>query len=168
MMMPVSKQYVPMPRDLLDSPPFQILNIHERRCLDRLLLEHCQHGGKDNGRLPVTHRNLIEHGVHPRHVTASLRVLEALGIVVCTERGRGANAEFRRPSLWRITFLTTRGPEKDAKGRSTWINSTHEWTAIGTVEEANALAALHRVREKRRNRPPPRRKPARAPPSHPR
>jgi hypothetical protein len=155
-MMKISKQFIQLPSDLLTSPALMVLNIRERRCLDRMLIEHARHGGRENGRLPVTHRDLGGHGVHSRRVAVCLQVIEALGLVVCTQRGRGGNRDFRRPSFWRITFLTTVAGDKLSNGQTKWLEPTHEWANIETVEQATAIADQHRIHDKRKRRPPPR------------
>jgi hypothetical protein len=127
-----TEHYAQIPYALIASPAWSVLNIHERRTIDRMLIEHARHW-KDNGRLVITTRNLKAHGVHPRHVSASLKVIEALGLVECTQRGRGGYAaEFRRPSFWR-------------------------WVKIETIEQAKEIAEKHRVHETRGHRPSPRR-----------
>ena len=54
------------------------------------------------------------------------------GFIEITERGRGGNAEMRRPSLYRITFLNERGSRAKPP--------THEWQRIKTVEDAQRIA----------------------------
>jgi hypothetical protein len=147
--------WVMLPVALLSSAAYTALNVHEHRCLSRFMLESGRHAGRDNGRLPVTYKDLLEYGVHTRHIAPSLRVLEALCLIVCTERGRGANAEYRHPSLYRITFLRSLTTPSNGSGRSEWIPATNEWKKIESPEQASALAAPHRVHEKRKHRPPP-------------
>ena len=150
--MKVSKQYLQVPADLLRSPAYTALNIHEIKTLRRIEIEHVEHGGKDNGRLPVTHADIKRHGVGHKYVTPSQRVLEGLGLIECTDRGRAGTGEFRKPNLWRLTYIST----KSAAG---WVEPTHEWAKIETPAEADQIARKFRYRETRTNRPPPRRKP---------
>jgi hypothetical protein len=145
-------QFVMLPTKVLSSVAFRALKIHELRTLNRLMLEDGRHAGRDNGKLPVTYRDLVSYGVDPHHIAASLRVLEGLGLVVCMERGRGANAEYRHPSLYRLTFLRTLVP--GGNGQSQWIAPTDDWAKIETAEQAKALAAPHRPRDLRDRRSP--------------
>jgi hypothetical protein len=150
----VSKQYIQVPADLLRSPAYAALNIHEIRTLRRIEIEHVEHGGKDNGRLPVTHADIKRHGVGRKYIPSSLRVLQGLGLIDCTERGRAGSGEFRKPSLWRLTYITT--AQKGASG-TVWIEPTHEWSKIETAEAADQIVSKHRARDKRPRRPPSRR-----------
>ena len=100
-----------------------------RRILDRIEIELASHGGKDNGKLPVTYQNLKDFGICNRtDIARGKRELCALGFVECT-RGHAGNGEFRRPTLFRLTYLPAYG-----KG------PTHEWRQIETVEEAEKIA----------------------------
>ena len=53
-----------------------------------------------------------------------------------TERGRGGNAEHRRPNLFYLTFSNWRGSRAEPP--------THDWRKIKTVEEAKEIAAKAR------------------------
>jgi hypothetical protein len=105
-----------MIRSLLESDALASLSKAARRCLDRILLEHLDHAGKENGGLPVTYSDFEAFGVRHASIKAALTELEASGIIECVKRGRGGYGEYRRPSVFRLTFLPTKegGP-------------THEW-----------------------------------------
>lgn len=71
-----------LPNKLTDSPAYKALNRNERLALNCIMeAYHRQSGYVGNG-LPVTTEDLVRGGVHPRHVTSSLNVLMALGIIV--------------------------------------------------------------------------------------
>ena len=80
-----------------------------------------------------------------RHCAAASAKLCALGFVEVTRRGRAGNGEFRRPNLFRLTYLPAYG-----KG------PTHEWRQIETVEEAEKIAKKVRrtIKKHRKNRKP--------------
>ena len=120
---------------MLLSPAWRVLSLSARRVLDRLEIERAQHGGQDNGRLPVTFEQLFEYGIHRHAIAPAVRELEALGFAIVTERGRSGNAGYRKPNLFRITFHpggTDSGEPSD------------EWRSIKTLEEAETLAATAR------------------------
>jgi hypothetical protein len=102
--------------------------------ISRIELELCSHGGQDNGKLPVTNEDFCEYGIHHSSIAPAIREASALGIIEVTERGRGGNAEFRRPNLFRLTsaFTTRSDPP------------TNEWKRIKTLEEAEAIARAAR------------------------
>jgi DNA-binding transcriptional MocR family regulator len=118
---------------MLRSPPYRLLSLSARRCLDRIEIELARHGGQDNGKLPVTFANFEEYGVRRHSIAAALRELEAVGFIEMTP-GRSGNGEFRQANLFRLTYR----PSSHGK-------PTDEWRAIATTEEA---------KRKLENRPP--------------
>jgi hypothetical protein len=58
-----TKSFVMRTREMMESPAFRVLSLSAHRVLYRLEIELCRHGGKDNGRLPVTHQNFQDYGV---------------------------------------------------------------------------------------------------------
>ena len=121
--------------EMLISPAWRVLSLSARRALDRLEIERAQHGGQDNGRLPVTFEQFVEYGIHRHAIAPAIRELEALGFIDVTERGRSGNAGYRKPNLFRITFLhggTESGEPSD------------EWRTIKTLDCAEKLAAAAR------------------------
>jgi DNA-binding transcriptional MocR family regulator len=118
---------------MLRSPPYRMLSLAARRCLDRIEIELARHGGKDNGRLPVTFADFEEYGVRRHSIAAALRELKALGFIDI-KPGRGGNGEFRQATLFRLTH------RESGHGKP-----TDEWRAIATTEEA---------KRKLENRPP--------------
>jgi hypothetical protein len=115
--------------EMMESPAFHALNIHEHRILFRLEIEHAHHGGNDNGRLPVTYDQFVEGGIRRHSIKPSLRAVVALGFVEITEHGRAGNAEWRRPNYFRLTYRYL--------GRA---KPTDEWQHIKTKEQAQAIA----------------------------
>jgi hypothetical protein len=137
------------PREMLNSPAFRVLSINERRCLDCLEYEVLVRK-LHNTNLVITYRKYEDYGVHRNRVTPSLRVLQELGFLKCTEHGRGGYGNYRRPNKWQLTYAETAPKKNDA---------THEWRAITSQEQAEAIARLHRFHDKRKRRPPSRRRP---------
>jgi hypothetical protein len=124
--------------EMLESPAFRVLSLSARRILDRIEIELAHHGGRDNGRLPVTFGNFMRYGIDGHAVAPALREVEVLGFIEVTERGRAGNAEFRTPNKFRLTYRPTddRGP-------------TDEWRNIKTIEEAYAIAKAARTSTRR-------------------
>src|SRR5215470_15019041 len=119
--------------EMIKSPAWCVLSLSARRVLDRIEIEHADHGGFDNGRLPVTYDDFERYGIHRHSIAAAIRETVALGFTEITERGRAGNAEFRSPHKFRLTYFHV--------GRAP---PTHEWQRIKTVEEAQALARAAR------------------------
>src|SRR5262245_22026447 len=86
--------------EMIESPAWQALSLSARRLLDRLEIELAHHGGNDNGKLPATYQDFISYGIGTDQIAPAIREVEALGFVRVTERGRGGNAEYRKPNLF--------------------------------------------------------------------
>jgi hypothetical protein len=142
------EQYFRFPRQLLTSPAWSVLNIHERRVFDRIMEEHQAKAGFVKDGLIVTVRDFRRAGVHPSRVTPSLNLLVALGIIERT-RSMGGSATGRTPDMWRPTYLP-RDPTKPD-------DSTHDYLGI-TLDEAKRQAQLHRLRDTRYRRAPPKKR----------
>jgi|SRR3954447_20320605 hypothetical protein len=138
-----SEQYFRFPRQLLTSPAWSVLNINERRAFDRIMQEHQSQAGFVHSGLIVTKANFVSHGIQPKHVVRALRVLTELGIVECT-RNMGGSVHGRTPNLWRPTFLPRTPTSNDA---------THDYAKF-TLEEARAIAHIHRAHDTRNGRMP--------------
>jgi hypothetical protein len=116
---------------MLRSPAWRALSLSARRILDRLEIEHADHGGAENGRLPVTYEDFHQYGIHRHAIGPAIREVVALGFVDITEAGRAGNAEFRKPNVFRLTYLNTN------------VGPTDEWQKI-TENEAEAIARAAR------------------------
>src|SRR6516165_8776372 len=129
----IDGQFAPHTIEMIKSPAWSVLSLSARRVLDRIEIEHADHGGYDNGRLPVTYDDFERYGIHRHSIAAAIRETVALGFAEITERGRAGNAEFRSPHKFRLTYFHV--------GRAP---PTNEWQRIKTVEEAQALARAAR------------------------
>ncbi len=140
----IGEQYVARRVSMLRSPAYCVLSLSARRVLDRIEIEHMAHGGVENGKLPVTYEHFAEYGVHRHCIAAALRECIALGFIEITEPGQAGNAEFRRPALYRLTYLFTNR-----------ANPTDEWRRIQTDEDAltTAKAARNALAKKQKSTP---------------
>jgi hypothetical protein len=114
---------------MLESPAYRVLSRAAHQVLSRIELEHLEHGGNDNGKLPVTYADFGKYGVERHAIGPGIRELGALGFIEVMERGCAGNAEARRPNLFRLTYI---GPEGVLSG------GTDEWKRIKTMEQATA------------------------------
>jgi hypothetical protein len=58
----IAGQFVSRPRQLVESPAMRVLSLAAHQALMRIEVEHMSHGGVENGKLPVTYRQLEEWG----------------------------------------------------------------------------------------------------------
>jgi hypothetical protein len=110
---------------MIKSPAWRVLSLSARRVLDRIEIELADHGGTDNGKLPVTYDDFVRYGIDRHAVAPAIREVEALGFIEMTEHGRAGNADFRSPNKFRLTYRPM--------GRAP---TTDEWRRITTEEMA--------------------------------
>jgi len=125
--------------EMLESPAYRVLSLSARRVIERVEIEHAHHGGKENGRLPVTFDHFHEYGMHRHAIAPAIREAVALGFLRITIPGRAGNAEHRTPNYFRLTFIPAKGEYgKDGNG------CTNEWRSIESIEIAEAIAVAAR------------------------
>ncbi len=127
----IEGQFAPRPIGMLESPAYRAMSLSGHRVLSRVEIEHAHHGGKENGRLPVTFDHFVEYGLHRHSIGPGMREAVALGFLVISEKGRAGNAEHRSPNKFRLTYRHADGISGDG---------SHEWRSIATLEEAEAIA----------------------------
>jgi hypothetical protein len=134
----IDGQFVAITRAILECPARRALSLAARRALERIEIEHLVHGGKDNGKLPVTYRDFEKWLVRPDTIASAIRELVALGFVEVTRHGYGGAAEKRAPNLYRLTYTAAWDAVKVAP------TGTHEYLRIATLAEAEAIAKAAR------------------------
>jgi hypothetical protein len=147
--MKIEGQFVPRPSDMLASPAYRVLSLSAHRVLSRIEVEHCAHGGFDNGSLPVTFQNFEDYGIDRHAIAPAIRECVALGFLKITERGRPGNGEFRKANRFRIAYLPLRG-----------VRATHDWRQIKDDAQAVEVATLARDATTTRNRKAPKKRPS--------
>jgi len=128
----IGEQFAPHTIAMLRSPAWRTLSLSARRVLDRIEIELADHGGTDNGKLPVTYDDFVRYGIERHAIGPAIREVVALGFVEITETGRAGNADWRKPNLFRLTF------------RNTKYAPTNEWLKV-TEEKAKQIARTARI-----------------------
>jgi hypothetical protein len=129
----IGGQFAPRLIEMLESPAYRALSLSARRVLARIEIELAQHGGKDNGSLPVTYDDFEHYGIDRNQIAPAIREASALKFIVI-KPGRAGNAEFRAPNLFGLTYRHTAREEP-----------SHDWRRITTVEQAAKLARQART-----------------------
>jgi hypothetical protein len=119
--------------EMLGSPAYRALSVSAHRVIARIRIEFGNHGGQDNGELPVTHRDFHKYGIHWSAIAPAVREAAALGWIRITEYGVASNAEFRKPTK----FALTHQPVGDAA-------ATNDWARIDSLQDAETIAAAAR------------------------
>jgi hypothetical protein len=91
--------------EMLDSPAWRVLSLSGHRVLSRVAIELARHGGHIGDGLPVTYADFQGYGIERHAIAPAIREVEALGFLRITQKGRAGNAEFRRATLYRPTYL---------------------------------------------------------------
>ena len=165
----IDGQFSPYLIEMLEHPSFRVLSLTAHRVLFRICIEHAHHGGKDNGKLPVTYEQFVEYGIHRAGIKLAIRELVALGIIKC-KPGRAGNADSRTPSLYQLTFRPTPVPMSEEQRAATeqanqplrWsqrtpthIAASNDWKGRATtLKQAAQIAAAARRSSRRQNQNP--------------
>ena len=130
----ISTQFAWQSIEMLESPAYRALSLSGHRIWARIQIEHAHHGGKENGKLPVTFRDFEKFGVCMDAIGPAIREVEALGFIQVTEEGRAGNGEWRKPNKFALTHLPTIDNPKASEG----------WKQLKTIAEAMTIAAAAR------------------------
>jgi len=124
----IEGQWIAYAREMIESPAYRVLSIHARKVMRRLEIEHCSHGGQENGKLPVPYSDFVKYGCRRNSVRPALVECIALGFLELVERGHSAYGDIPgKPSTYRLTYLHAHdGP------------ATNDWKKIETISEAKA------------------------------
>jgi hypothetical protein len=125
--------------EMLESPAYRVLSLSAHRVLDRICIELRNHGGNDNGRLPVTYDEFEDYGMDRDAIAPAIRELEALGFIEVTQKGKPSAGKIRWPNFFRLTFI--------------FPDPTDEWKRVTSMEGAKLVAKMAR-----QTKPRPRRK----------
>lgn len=136
----ISGQFAARPIEMLESFAYRVLSASAHMVISRIEIELAHHGGNDNGQLPVTVDQFVEYGMHRSSVAPAIREAEALGFIR-VERGRGGNADYRRPNKFYLTFSNWRGSKAEPP--------SHDWKRIKSMDEAQRIAREARAAKDR-------------------
>ena len=145
--------------EMLRSPAYRTLSLSARRVLDRVEIEHADHGGLENGRLPVLFDDFQSYGIDRHSIAPAIRECVALGFLEITEIGRAGNAEYRRPNKFRLTYIhapagltpQTRHSQWGKPPLRSWWRNPHyflylQWNVRHGSVSASSLTASPRAR----------------------
>ena len=104
----LSGPWVARSLEMYMSPAYAVISNAERKILERLEIEHMQHGGARNGRLIVTYSQFAAHGVRRQSINEGLLRLEALGFIEVGRRGYRKSSVLLEPNFYKLTYLSSR------------------------------------------------------------
>jgi hypothetical protein len=112
--------------EILMSPAWRAMPPTARAVVDRVQVEHCQHAGTQNGKLPVTYDDFEEFGARRRSIKFGIMAAEALGWIDITEQGCAGAGDTRRAARYALTWVD----------RHNGTPRTDRWREIATLADA--------------------------------
>jgi hypothetical protein len=131
-----------IPTALLESDVWKALGINERRFVDAILIVYARSGGRKNGLLVLTHKQLKQRGIDGNRIKPTIANLVAFRLLEVTHKGGPAD-----PARYRVTFLPHQIVE--TSGRIANYPPGNEWIEI----ELEIIAGNRVSREKRHKIP---------------
>src|SRR6516162_7461818 len=87
---PKGEPWVWLTREFLESDAWRNRSINCVRLLDRLMIEHMNHAGTENGNLAAPYDQLVAHGLTRSEIRAAIEEAEFLGLLRYQRGGRWA------------------------------------------------------------------------------
>jgi hypothetical protein len=112
-----SGQWCGRPREMLESAAYRVLSRAGHQVLSRIELELRYHVAKRTAACRSRSKNFVAYGIDRGGIAPALREVQALGFAEITQHGRGGNAEYRLPNLFRLTYEPTK---KDVAPTNEW------------------------------------------------
>lgn len=118
---PDSQPWIWLTREILESPAFRGLSINAMRALFRIMVEHVSQGGRENGRLKVTTRDMFAYGVAWHKVSSAIDEIDAAGFIRVTVHGRRiCGSDKGAPPEYALTWLPIIEPEDLTPPSNAW------------------------------------------------
>jgi hypothetical protein len=137
---PTAEQWISYCREMVESQALRVLSRAAILLMHRLEKEHMDHGGAENGRLIVTHRQFEGWGVHRDSVGSAIRETTALGFVEVTGHGHASVGGHGEANRFRLTYVN------DKYG----VPPTDEWQRITSLSDAKRIAKEARAEKDQR------------------
>src|SRR5688572_3082954 len=102
---PEGEPWVWLTREMLESQAWRSLTAGGHRVIERLMIEHMNHGGTRNGDLVSTYVQFQSHGISRKAVSAAIGNAQRAGFIDIVERGQRGYGIARRPSRYALTWL---------------------------------------------------------------
>ena len=142
---PLTQPWVWISYEMLESGAFRSLSIHARRALDRIMLEHMQHGGQDNGRLKVTWNDFVKFGTGRKFVKFAIGELVAVGLIAIEQPGRRAWGQDKgEPTQYRLTYLPVSEPNNFHPATNEWMKFETDIRAARSAIKAKQRKTHHK------------------------
>src|SRR5271169_793900 len=112
---PDGKSWAWLTCDLLASEAWSGMTIDCRRLVDVLLIENCNHAGRENGRLAATYDQLEQAGIRRERILPAIEEAIGRGLIERTVKGGLFGSPVKRTaSRYRLTWYGCLVPPKEA------------------------------------------------------
>ncbi len=135
---PSGEGWIWLTGELINGLAWRSMSVNCLKLTLRLLLEHINHGGLENGRLVCTYKNFQEYGLTRNKIRPAIEEADFLGLVK-HQRGERVFAK-NQPNSYRITFY----------GTSEARDPTNEWKRITTERVKAYRKKKKEAKEKRK------------------
>jgi hypothetical protein len=122
---PLDEPFIWLTRSMIESWAWSAMSLASRLGVERVMIEHMNHAGRENGSLRVTYDQFHEFGVRRRSVAAAIRAAQALGFLDVAVPGVRAYGSARRPTQYGLPWLP-RADGTDASNRWKSIKDKHQ------------------------------------------
>ena len=136
---PQDESWIWLTTELLCSDAWRSMSINCSKLIFRLLIEHSNHAGRENGRLLSTYGQLQNYGLTRNKIRAVIVEAEFLGLIK-HRRGRKVEA-LNQPNSYRLTFYAD-----DENGYA-----TNEWKSITKEKIEKWRVRTGQLRKNREN-----------------
>jgi hypothetical protein len=137
----VGDYFVAHPYKMLKSPAYWGLGPCARLVLSRLEYEYVQSGGRENGNIVCTFRDLMKWcGKDSRKIKDAIEELKGLGFIK-VKKGRPGTKGYGIANRFGLTYLPKIGVET--------IEPTHDWAKFDTTEKVVSAKAKAKKSGKR-------------------
>lgn len=106
---PPDMPWVWLTRDLLESEAWCTLSLAARRLIERIIIEHMNHAGTENGNLVVTYTDFTKFGLRRSSIATAIAEAVGRGLIAVTQQGRPSTGPDRWPTRYAVGWL----PMKD-------------------------------------------------------
>jgi len=128
------------------SSAWRVLSSAATQIYWRINIEHMDHGGKENGRIPCTYSDFEKYGVRRKSISKALDELIALGFIEITRKGHlRPEGDSGSPSLYRITCMPVYKSDGVDKPTNGWRRFGSVVDAKQAVSHYHAVASAERV-----------------------
>ena len=123
--------------ELINSLPWRSMSVNCQKLVNRLILEHCNHGGYENGYLVCTYNDFVEYGLTRNKIRQAIEEAQALGLVK-HQRGERVFAK-NQPNSYRLTFYDTENKD----------DATNDWKK---VTEERLISFRNKTKQQKKKR----------------